>query len=98
MPGRVMGKVVPSAHFERIAENGLPWTYLSAGGFTVDVNGNVLGPSSAACAEGLLVPDLDTFRVLPWDTEVARVYCDHFHGPDDPSAPARSLRVTRGRT
>src|SRR5688572_11327311 len=69
VPGRVMGKVVPSAHFERIAENGLPWTYLSAGGFTVDVNGNVLGPSSAACAEGLLVPDLDTFRVVPWDTE-----------------------------
>jgi len=87
VPGRVMGKVVPSAHFERIAENGLPWTYLSAGGFTVDVNGNVLGPSPAACAEGLLVPDLDTFRLLPWDTEVARVFCDHFHGPDDPERP-----------
>jgi glutamine synthetase len=87
VPGRVMGKVVPAAHFERIAENGLAWTYLSAGGFTLDINGNVLGPSSAACAEGLLVPDLDTFRVLPWDTEMGRVICDHFHGPDDPERP-----------
>jgi glutamine synthetase len=87
VPGRVMGKVVPAAHFERIAENGLAWTYLSAGGFTVDQGGNVLGPSSAACAEGLLVPDLDTFRVLPWDTEMGRVFCDHFHGPDDPERP-----------
>ena len=87
VPGRVMGKVVPSAHFERIAENGLPWTYLSAGGFTVDVKGNVLGPSSVACAEGLLVPDLDTFRVLPWDTEIGRVFCDHFHAADDPERP-----------
>jgi glutamine synthetase len=87
VPGRVMGKVVPAAHFERIAENGLAWTYLSAGGFTVDINGNVLGPSSAACAEGLLVPDLDTFQVLPWDTEMGRVFCDHFHGSDDPERP-----------
>ena len=87
VPGRVMGKVVPATHFERIARNGLPWTYLSAGGFTVDVGGNVLGPSSAACAEGLLIPDLDTFRVLPWDTEMGRVFCDHFHGPDDPERP-----------
>ncbi len=74
VPGRVMGKVVPAAHFERIAGNGLAWTFLSAGGFTIDMGGNVLGPSSAACAEGLLVPDLDTFQVLPWDDEVARVF------------------------
>ncbi len=87
VPGRVMGKVVPAAHFERIAGNGLAWTFLSAGGFTIDMGGNVLGPSSAACAEGLLVPDLDTFQVLPWDDEVARVFCDHFHAFDDPDRP-----------
>ncbi len=92
VPGRVMGKVVPAGHFERIAADGLPWTYLSAGGFTTDVNGNVLGPSSAACAEGLLVPDLGTFQVLPWDTEVARVFCDHFHGLDDPDRPGAVAR------
>jgi glutamine synthetase len=92
VPGRVMGKVVPAAHFERIAEKGLNWTYLSAGGFTIDQGGNVLGPSAAACAEGLLVPDLATFQVLPWDREIARVFCDHFHGPDDPDRPGAVVR------
>jgi glutamine synthetase len=93
VPGRVMGKVIPARHFERIAENGLSWTYLSAGGFTIDRHGNTLGPSAAALAEGLLIPDLPTFRVLPWDGDVARVFCDHFHPPDDaerPGAPALS--------
>lgn len=93
VPGRVMGKVVPGRHFERIAENGLAWTYLSAGGFTIDRHGNTLGPSAAALAEGLLIPDLATFEVLPWDPEVARVFCDHFHRADDeerPGAPALS--------
>ena len=28
VPGRVMGRVAPGAHFERIAANGLPWTFL----------------------------------------------------------------------
>ena len=60
--------------------------------------GNVLGPSSAACAEGLLIPDLDTFQVPPWDTEIGRVFCDHFHDHDDPERPARWPRGTPGRT
>jgi len=88
-----MGKVIPARHFERIADSGLAWTYLSAGGFTMDLNGNVLGPSAASVAEGLLIPDLSTFQILPWDSDIARVFCDHFHRADDeerPGAVARS--------
>ncbi|MEA2180525.1 MAG: glutamine synthetase [Solirubrobacteraceae bacterium] len=87
VPGRVMGKAIPARHFERIAHSGLAWTYLSAGGFTVDVHGDLIGPSAAAVAEGLLIPDLGTFEVLPWDTDVARVFCGHFHRPDDEHRP-----------
>lgn len=87
VPGRVMGKVVPAGHFERFAENGVSWTYLSAGGFTIDRHGNTLGPSAAALAEGLMIPDLHTFQVLPWDTQMARVFCDHYHRPDDEERP-----------
>jgi glutamine synthetase len=87
VPGRVMGKVIPARHFERIAESGLAWTYLSAGGFHMDLDGAVLGPSQTAVAEGLLIPDLATFQVLPWDTDMARVFCDHFHRLDDAERP-----------
>lgn len=87
VPGRVMGKVVPAPHFERIAEDGLAWTYLSAGGFTASVSGDVLGPAPLTLTEGLLIPDLETFQVLPWDRDMARVFCDHYHRPDDPERP-----------
>jgi glutamine synthetase len=87
VPGRVMGKAIPARHFDRVAERGLAWTYLSAGGFTTDRHGDIIGPSAASVAEGLLIPDLETFQVLPWDTDIARVFCDHFHRPDDEQRP-----------
>jgi glutamine synthetase len=91
--GRVMGKVIPAGHLERIADRGLAWTYLSAGGFAESRHGGPIGPSAREVAEGVLIPDLSTFQVLPWDTDMARVFCDHFHRPDDlerPGAPALS--------
>jgi glutamine synthetase len=91
--GRVLGKVIPVRHFERVSEAGLPWTYLSAGGFAESRHGGPIGPSAREVAEGVMVPDLSTFQVLPWDTDMARVICDHFCRPDDeerPGAPALS--------
>ncbi len=89
VPGRVMGKVVPARHFERIAEQGLAWTYLAAGGLASDLAGDLIGPSGAAALEGLMIPDLSTFQVLPWDTDMARVFCDHFHRADDELRPGQ---------
>jgi glutamine synthetase len=89
IPGRVMGKAIPARHFARVAECGVAWTYLSAGGFASDIAGELIGPSGAAAAEGLLIPDLSTFQVLPWDTDVARVFCDHFHRADDERRPGQ---------
>jgi glutamine synthetase len=87
VPGRLMGKVIPAAHFERVADSGLAWTYLSAGGFAGAVNGEVIGPTGAVAKEGLLLPDLTTFRTSPWDAEVAWLFCDHFRHPDDAAMP-----------
>jgi glutamine synthetase len=87
VPGRLMGKVIPAPHFARVAEDGLAWTYLSAGGFAGAVNGELIGPTGAVAKEGLLLPDLATFQPSPWDPEVAWVFCDHFHRPDDADMP-----------
>ncbi|MCW3022085.1 MAG: glutamine synthetase [Conexibacter sp.] len=85
--GRVMGKVIPARHLERIAERGLAWTYLSAGGFAESRHGGPIGPSAEDVAEGVMIPDLSTFQILPWDTDMARVFCDHFHRLDDDERP-----------
>jgi glutamine synthetase len=97
VPGRVMGKALPAGHFARIARKGLPWANVSAGGFTVGLHGSVIGPDAVAITEGLLIPDLQTFRVLPWDTDMARVICDHYNGPDA-AADAGLPHSSDGRT
>lgn len=87
VPGRVMGKVVPARHFERFSATGLAWTYLAAGGFHTTLSGELIGPSGMAATEGVMIPDLATFQVLPWDTDMARVFCDHYHRLDDEHRP-----------
>ena len=88
--GRVLGKVIPARHLERVAEHGLAWTYLSAGGFAESRHGGPIGPSATEVAEGVLIPDLTTFQILPWDTDMARVFCDHFHRLDDAERPGEA--------
>ncbi|MFN8215526.1 MAG: glutamine synthetase family protein [Solirubrobacterales bacterium] len=85
--GRVLAKLVPAKHFERFCESGLAWTFLAAGGFAETREGATIGPSAIEVAEGVLVPDLATFRILPWDREIARVFCDHYHRADEPERP-----------
>ena len=100
VPGRVMGKVVPARYFARFAQKGIPWANVAAGGFTVALSGDLIGPEAVPCSEGLLVPDLTTFQLLPWDTDMARVICDHYNAPDGrtnpgvaaPSDPRSNLR------
>lgn len=90
VPGRVMGKVVPARHFHRFARKGIPFATVSAGGFTVALDGSIIGPDAVACSEGLLIPDLTTFQVLPWDTDMGRVICDHYNKPDAHTRPGET--------
>jgi glutamine synthetase len=73
--GRVMGKGVVSTFFAQVAEKGYQLVYGATANLFTDRYGNYIGfgPEESELAA---VADLDTFAVLPWDSRVARVYCD----------------------
>src|SRR5579885_917034 len=73
--GRVMGKGVVSSFFPQVAERGYQLVYGATANLFTDRHGNYIGfgPEESELAA---IADLDTFRVLPWDPRVARVYCD----------------------
>lgn len=86
--GRVLTKVMPVRFFlESAVWSGVPFGYAAAGGMHASLAGELLGPGGISTREGLLVPDLATLQVQPWDTQVAQVFCDHFrtlHEEDGP--------------
>src|SRR5436190_20753996 len=73
--GRVMGKGVVSTFFSQVAERGYQLVYGATANLFTDRYGDYIGfgPEESELAA---VADLDTFAVLPWDSRVARVYCD----------------------
>lgn len=89
--GRVVGKVMPSRHFERIASTGVQQHRTAIANLQSTREGVLLG-GGINSPEYTSVPDVDTFAVLPWDTSIARVFCrlyepDHVtHNPGSPFA------------
>jgi glutamine synthetase len=73
--GRVMGKGVVASFFPQVAEKGYQLVYGATANLFTDRAGNYIGfgPEESELAA---MADLDTFAVLPWDSRVARVYCD----------------------
>ncbi len=73
--GRVMGKGVVASFFPQVAEKGYQLVYGATANLFTDRDGNYIGfgPEESELAA---IADLDTFRVLPWDERVARVFCD----------------------
>ena len=94
--GRIMGKTIPSRHWERVANEGMQ-TWL--GGVTnvfADKEGDLIGFAPNA-SELLALPDPDTFCQLPWNKRIARVYCTVFFSKEDPGRPEQYLDSdTRG--
>jgi glutamine synthetase len=80
--GRIMGKGVPAKHWESMARKGFQLVYGATANLFVDRLGNYIGygPESA---ELVGLPEPETFRVLPWDPKVARVWCICFRGRED---------------
>ena len=80
--GRIMGKGVPAAHWETMARKGFQLVYGATANLFVDRHGEYIGYGPEA-AELVGLPEPETFRVLPWDSKVARVWCTCFRGRED---------------
>lgn len=86
--GRVVGKVAPAAHFERLAVKGVQ-QHQTAIANLQGTRAGVLLAGGVNAPEYTAIPDLDTFAVLPWDTSFARVFCRLYepdHLPLNPGA------------
>src|ERR1700737_2784504 len=75
--GRVMGKGVPAPHWASVAEKGFQLVYGATANLFIDRHGRYIGYGPEA-PELVGLPDVETFKVLPWDPKVARVFCTLF--------------------
>lgn len=87
--GRVLAKVVPAGHLRRNLERGVQFHGTAIADLTTDRNGNLMG-GGAQAEEFTILPDTETFAVLPWDNEIARFFCRVYRRADraiDPGTP-----------
>ena len=73
--GHVNGKGVSATMWEKVAEEGYQLVYGATADLFVDREDRYIGfgPEESELAA---IADVDTFRQLPWDERVARVFCD----------------------
>ena len=88
--GRIVGKGVPSDHWESICERGFQLVYGSTANLFVDRHRNYIGYGPEA-SELVGIPDPETFVQLPWDKRVARVFCTCFRNREERDAPGAHL-------
>jgi glutamine synthetase len=87
--GRVLAKVVPAAHLRRSLERGVQFHGSAIADVAVDRDGELFGGGIAA-EEFAVMPDADSFQVLPWAPNVGRFLCSLYRRDDshrDPGAP-----------
>ena len=72
--GRIVGKGIPSDHWEKTAADGFQLVYGSTANLFTDRHGEYIGYGPEAM-ELVGIPDPETFCQLPWDKRVARVFC-----------------------
>ena len=84
--GRVLAKVVPARHLRRNLEKGVQFHGTAIADLTSDRNGNLMG-GGAQAEEFTILPDTDTFAVLPWDNEIGRFFCRVYRRADRATEP-----------
>jgi glutamine synthetase len=87
--GRVLAKVVPAAHLRRSLDRGVQFHGSAIADVAVDRDGELFGGGIAA-EEFAVIPDTDSFQVLPWAPNVGRFLCSLYRRDDshrDPGAP-----------
>ena len=88
--GRIVGKGIPSDHWERMSERGFQLVYGSTANLYVDRHGDYIGYGPEA-SELVGIPDPETFCQLPWDKRVARVFCTCFRNREEKENPGGHL-------
>jgi glutamine synthetase len=88
--GRIMGKGVPAAHWETLAQKGFQLVYGAMANLFIDRHGNYIGYGPEA-PELVGVPEPDTFMPLPWDPKTARVWCTCFRNREERQEPGSFL-------
>ena len=88
--GRVVGKGIPAAHWERTAERGFQLVYGSTANLFVDRHSNYIGYGPEA-SELVGIPDPETFVQLPWEKRVGRVFCTLFRNREEAETPGGFL-------
>lgn len=72
--GKLLAKVVPATQLERNLAKGIQFHRTAISDMQCNRYGELLGGGTQA-AEFTAMPDLDTFRVLPWDRSVGAFLC-----------------------
>jgi len=80
--GRIMGKGIPAAHWENIANKGFQLVYGATANLFIDREGNYIGYGPEA-RELVGIPEPESFQILPWDPKTARVWCTLFRGREE---------------
>ncbi len=88
--GRIVGKGIPTDHWERIAEKGFQLVYGSTANLYTDRHGHYIGYGAEA-SELVGIPDPETFCQLPWDKRIARVFCTCFRNREEKNNPGAHL-------
>lgn len=88
--GRIVGKGIPAAHWERLQEKGFQLVYGSTANLFTDRHGEYIG-YGAESSELVGIPDPETFCQLPWDKRVARVFCTLFRNREERVDPGKAL-------
>ena len=95
--GRVVGKVAPAKHFERLAIKGVQQHQTAVANLQGTREG-VLLAGGVHAPEYTAIPDLETFAVLPWDSSFARVFCRLYEPDHLTDAPGSEFACdSRGR-
>ena len=88
--GKIMGKGIPSDHWENIAKKGFQLVYGATMNLFTDRAGNYLGYGPEA-AEMVGIPEPETFMQLPWAPEIGRMYCTLFRNREEKENPGGVL-------
>jgi glutamine synthetase len=88
--GRILGKGIPAEHWERFANGGFQLVYGATANLFIDRHDEYIG-YGAESRELVGLPDVDTFCVLPWDPQTARVFCTLFRGKEEEVDPGAYL-------